>query len=433
MSNAFVDRLKPEAVAVPPAPSSNLECAKIVVFGTFGAGNIGNECTLQAMLYNIRRRLPAAEIICICSGPEETAANYRVSTFAIRDTASVDQLFGAHARRYGRLTKCLTKLVRLATEPYRWYKACKMLKGKDRLVITGLGMLGDFGISPFGLHYDILGWSVVAKLCGCKLEFVSVGVGPIRDLVSKCFVKTALALGDYRSYRDSFSKEYLERIGFNTMHDHVYPDLAFSLPKSLLPGRHKCGHRQRVIGVGLMPYYGRRGRWESGDRIYREYIASVASVTCMLMDRGYTIRLLIGDSTYDHGVRRELRASLEAREAEYVDGQLVDEPASSVAELLSQLASTDVVVASRYHNLLLAVMLGKPVVAVSYHEKIVSVMDELGLSRFCHDIENFNVDTVVEQITTLEMQRGTGACRRLIEERVESYRNMLDDQYEFMF
>ena len=41
---------------------------KIALFGTFGTGNLGNECTLQAMLLNIRRRVPNAEVSCICTG-----------------------------------------------------------------------------------------------------------------------------------------------------------------------------------------------------------------------------------------------------------------------------------------------------------------------------------------------------------------------------
>jgi polysaccharide pyruvyl transferase WcaK-like protein len=432
MTNTFAVGCQPEA-SERLSSLNSLERAKIVVFGTFGAGNIGNECTLQAMLCNIHRYLPDAEIGCICSGSEEAAANYGIPTFPIRYAVSVDRLFGVHVRSDNTLVRGLRKLVRLSTGPYRWYKAFRILKGKDMLLITGLGMLGDFGISAFGLHYDILGWSIVAKLCRCKLKFVSVGVGPIRDPVSRRFVKTALALGDYRSYRDRFSKEYLEGIGFSTMSDGVYPDLAFSLPKAMLQSSQKCGHSTSVIGVGLMPYYDRRGRSEGGDRIYRKYIASVGDLTCKLMDLGYTVRLLIGDAMYDQCVRRDLRALLAARGQEYLDARLVDEPASSVAELLSQLAATELVVASRFHNLLLAIMLGKPVVAVSYHEKIVSLMDELGLSKLCHDIENFDVDTLIRQITTLERDTGSVKCRTLIEQRIEGYRKVLEEQYEFIF
>ena len=64
-----------------------------------------------------------------------------------------------------------------------------------------------------------------------------------------------------------------------------------------------------------------------------------------------------------------MKAALEERGLSYEESGIIDEPASSVDELLSQLSSVDIVVASRFHNVLLALMLGKPVVAISYHEK----------------------------------------------------------------
>jgi polysaccharide pyruvyl transferase WcaK-like protein len=433
MTEQFTVAAQPNSPESPSSVNSNLERPHIAVLGTFGVGNLGNECTLQATLSNIRRFLPAAEVTCICSDPQEAAADYGIHAFPIRYVLP-DRTFRAYAHSTHILAKGLRKLVRFSTAPYRWYKAFKILKSQDALLIIGLGMLGDFGISAFGLHYDILGWCLVAKLCRCKLEFVSVGVGPIRDRLSRLFVKTALALGDYRSYRDTFSKEYLEGIGFSTTNDHVYPDLAFSLPKLKLPANPQGESRSRVIGVGLIPYYGRRGRLEGGDdRIYRKYVASVSGLICMLIDRGYAIRLLIGDARYDHEIRYDIRTSLAARGQQYLGTGLIDEPASSVAELLSQLATTDLVIASRFHNVLLSIMLGKPVVALSYHEKVASLMKEFRLSDFCHDIEEFDSDKLIGQLLTLEAGKACATGRTSIEQQAEDYRKALNEQYERIF
>src|SRR5207245_1354156 len=74
----------------------------------------------------------------------------------------------------------------------------------------------------------------------------------------------------------------------------------------------------------------------------------------------------------------------------------------SFEELLSQLATMKVVVASRFHNLLLALMLGKPALAISFHEKDDSLMTAVGLQEFCQDIANLNVSTLIEQFVRLE-------------------------------
>ena len=292
-------------------------------------------------------------------------------------------------------------------------------------------MLGDFGISPFDLHYDILRWSVAAKLCRCKLLFVSVGVGPIFHPLSRRFVKAALALANYRSYRDAFSKDYLEGIGFGTDADTVYPDLAFSLPSAQTDGGQESGGRAPVIGVGLMTYYNKRSTAEGDETIYRAYIANVVKFVTRLLQRKYAVRLLIGDVMYDNRVREDVREALEAGGVKYDGTTVIDEPASSFEDVLSQLAATDVVVASRFHNVLLALMLARPVVAISYHEKVESLMTAVGLTEFCQNIDQIDIDRLCDQVNTSIDNAGT--LKLQIERRTAVYRTELNEQYDRLF
>ena len=400
---------------------------KIALFGVFGIGNLGNECTLQAMIYNIQRHLPDAEISCICSGPEEIKSSYGIPAVPIRETP-----FKAQPRKKSGAIKLLRRVfVGIPAELYRCYKAVKTLKGSDMIVMTGTGMLGDFGILPFDLHYDILRWAILARLCRCKLLFVSVGVGPIRNSLSRCFVKTALSFADYRSYRDNFSKQYLESIGFETDGDMVYPDLAFSLPQAIIPDSHFRDSQETVVGVGIMTYYNKLHTSESDGTVYRDYIGKVAAFVMWLREHQYTVRLIIGDAVYDKCVRQDLRSLLEKNEFKYEDRKIIDEPASSSDEVLSQLAATDIVVASRFHNVLLALILSKLVVAISYHEKVDALMTGVGLKEFSQDIEHINLDKLIQQFMALEKNAGT--LKPQIERRTEAYRKALDEQYNHIF
>src|SRR6202040_469856 len=100
-----------------------------------------------------------------------------------------------------------------------------------------------------------------------------------------------------------------------------------------------------------------------------------------LLERGYAVRLLIGDLDYDRRVKRDLLAALAESGVRWEPGQIVDEPIESVEDLWAQLARTDVVVATRFHNVLLGLMLGKPVLALSYHEKVDSLMEGMGVAE----------------------------------------------------
>src|SRR5580704_12376759 len=139
---------------------------RIVLFGAFGSGNLGNECTLQSLLYHIRQSVPRAEVSCICTGPEKTEETYKIPASLIKEVPLPPI--------ENRTLRSLRKIVLgVPVELYRWSKAIARLKGADMLIMTGTGMLSDFGISPFGLHYEILKWTVAAKLCRCRVIFLS--------------------------------------------------------------------------------------------------------------------------------------------------------------------------------------------------------------------------------------------------------------------
>jgi len=397
---------------------------KIALFGTFGTGNLGNECTLQAMLLNIRRRAPNVQVSCICTRPEETASTYGIRALAIREMP----LRGTNNRAWRLLRKIS---IGIPVELYRWFSVIKELMGSHMLMMTGTGMLSDSGIGPLGLHYDILRWSVVAKLCRCKLLFVSVGAGPLRHPLARFFVKAALRMADYRSYRDNFSKGYVKSIGFDADADAVYPDLAFSLPEGMLPNDQRDGDKRAPVGVGLITHYVQRSLSDDVEQTYREYVTKMARFIGWLVEHNRTVRLLIGDVVYDSRVRNDVRTLLEQSGLTYEKSNIIDEPTGSFEELLSQLATTKVVVASRFHNLLLALMLGKPALAISFHEKDDSLMTAVGLQEFCQDIANLDVSTLIEQFVRLE--KNADRLRQEIRLKTKSYRMELDKQYSCIF
>lgn len=421
---------------------------RVAVFGHFGAGNLGNEATLRAMVYNLRKHLPGADIVCVCSGPDQAASEYAISAAPIRAPLPIWQMPGVsstedeparsadatvyapvRARRPPSASAKSRALLRIFSYPlaeaYRWFKAIATLKGSSSLVMTGTGMLGDRA-----LHYEIFRWAVAAKLCRCKLLFVSVGAGLIRQPLNRWFVKTALTLADYRSYRDSFSKDYVAGIGVDAKNDSVYPDLAFSLPRDIFPADHGPARRGVSIGVGLMDYYG-SGRSASDQEAYRDYVGCVACFVAAMLERDHAVRILIGDFAYDQGVRQDLREALEGRGVSYEGGNIIDTPAFSVDELLLQLSSIDIVVSSRFHNLVLALMLEKPVFAISYQEKFQPLMEGVGLSEFYLDIDHIDIDQLIGKVIRLQENASTIGARTA--RQTESYRVALDEQYERMF
>ena len=111
--------------------------------------------------------------------------------------------------------------------------------------------------------------------------------------------------------------------------------------------------------------------------------------------------------------------------------RVIDEPARSVEQLLPQIAATDMVVATRFHNVLLALIFNKPVISISFHHKCASLMEEMGLSEYCQDINHMNADRLIEQFQDVE--RNADKLKSVIRQRVEQSRKALDEQYKLIF
>lgn len=398
---------------------------KIAFFGHFDSTNFGNESTLQAILYHLKRFRPNAEVTCISTGPEATVATHHIEAIPIAET------FVKSWVPRNPLTRVLRRVcIGLLSEPYQWVKGLMRLRRTDMLIIPGTGLLTDAnGLLGWG-PYNLLKWSLIAKACRCKLLFVSVGAGPVYGAPGKCFVKSVLRLADFRSYRDNSTMQYLQDIGFHDDNDRVYPDLAFSLPEDVIPHQNPTKNRRSVVGLGVMDYAGRYSVANPSDTIYLAYLESLVTLVGWLLAHEYDVRLLSGDLGDTH-VRQELRDLLRERLSGRDEGHIIDEPISSVEGLLSQLSTTDLVVATRFHNVLLALFCNKPVISVSFHHKCKSLMNAMGLSEYCLDINDLKAERLIEKFRDLETN--ANKIKSSIREKAREFRNALDEQYKFIF
>ncbi|HEV2418190.1 MAG TPA: polysaccharide pyruvyl transferase family protein, partial [Terriglobia bacterium] len=365
--------------------------AKVAFFGSFGRKNFGNEATLQAMLSNLRRLVPETEFTCLCTGPEGVAADYKITAvpireYVIRPWETLNPL--------ARLARKI--LVGIPSEFWRWVQGVKMLSGTVALIIPGTGLLTDahtlFNYGP----YDMFRWSVVAKLARCKLIFVSVGAGPLYSRRGRFFVKTSLWLSDFRSYRDESSKRYLKGISLRTDNDPVYPDLAFSLPATALPRARESKSLRMVVGLGLMEFGGMYGSGRPTEAAYSAYLKTLVQLVGWLLPQACEVRLLTGD-TGDTRATQEFVALMRERSVACGEQRIINEPVTSVEDLLRQLAGTDLVVATRFHNVLLSLLLNKPTISISFHDKCSSVMRQMGMAEYILDINDLNSETLMER------------------------------------
>jgi polysaccharide pyruvyl transferase WcaK-like protein len=401
------------------------EPKKIAFFGHFDSTNFGNESSLQAILYNLRRFRPNAEVLCISTGPDAAAATHRVKAIPVAER------FFESWRPRNQVSRILRRVsIGLPTEAYQYVKGLISLRRTDMLIVPGTGLLTDaFGFLGWG-PYTLLRWSLIAKLCRCKLLLVSVGAGPIYSDLGRWFIKSILSMADFRSYREHSTLQYLAEIGFRGDNDRVSPDLAFSLPETAIPRRDADHSRRAVVGLGVMGYAGKYSVANTNNKIYLAYLDNLAIFAEWLLAREYTVRLLIGDLV-DTAAKNDFKALLRERISSCDERHIIDEPITSVENLLSQIAATDLVVATRFHNVLLSLVCNNPVISIAFHHKCESLMSTMGLSEYCLHINDLKAEQLIERFCDLE--KNSDKIKWSIGEKTRRFRAALDQQYEIIF
>ncbi len=97
---------------------------------------------------------------------------------------------------------------------------------------------------------------------------------------------------------------------------------------------------------------------------------------------------------------------------------------------MRQIATTDIVVASRYHNIVCALAMGRPAISLGYAAKNGALLSDTGLDGFQHHIETFDPKAVLAQIDTMLERREQLAAD--VREGVKRYRLQLAHQEEIL-
>jgi polysaccharide pyruvyl transferase WcaK-like protein len=395
---------------------------RIGLFGLFGSGNTGNDGSLEAMLLFLREVRPDARIVCFCSAregaPDRLAGSLDVAAIPFGLPKPANALLQL-------LDRLSLKGPRLLLS---WIGAIRHARKLGVLIVPGTGILDDFGEGPFGMPATLFGWCLAARLCGARIAFVSIGAGPIHHPVSRWLMRSAVAMAHYRSYRDTVSKAFMESIGFDTHADAVYPDVAFGLPA---PGSAPRDAKERPlsVGVGVMTYLGWHNDSSRGGDIYAAYLATITKFVLWLVDRGHDVRLLMGDAA-DRRAIADVRSGVASARPHLPQDRLLFDPAHSLHDLMRQIARTDVVVATRFHNVVCALKLGRPTISIGYADKNDVLMAEMGLGRFCQHVERLDLDLLIDQFTELLADRPR--YERSLSHMNRAYRERLCEQELFL-
>jgi len=388
---------------------------RVGLFGNLGSGNIGNDASMEAVLGYLRADHPEAVVDALCGGAASVQERYGIPAVPLF-------WYQKYEQRISGIPAIPLKVLGKGVDVFR---IAAWVRGHDAVIVPGMGVLeASLPLRPWGFPYAMALLGASGKLFRTKVALVSVGAGVINQRLTRRLFDAAARLAFYRSYRDTGSRDAMQKRGVDTSRDPVYPDLAFALPTPAYePG--DAG----TVCVGLMDYHGSNDDRGRADEIHRSYVTGMQQFIRWLVDNGRSIRLIVGDTNGSDGaVVREILADLRENRPGLDASTVVAQPVTCFADVMGAIQPASSVVAIRFHNVLAAVKLGKPTIAISYSPKHDALMADVGLSGFCRPVYPLDADLLIRQFISLESN--SVQLRQTVSGRSAANEQLLRDQFK---
>jgi polysaccharide pyruvyl transferase WcaK-like protein len=411
---------------------------RIGLFGLLGAGNIGNDASMEALLSYLRSACPGATIDAMSTGDERVMAAYGVPAIPMHWHQRYERPGWQGRARQGAAWRGAASQASAAGPAATAVKAAGLglglvidalrisawVRRHDVVIVPGAGVLETSQhLRPWEDPYTMFLLCGAGRLCGTKVALVCVGANTTSKRLTRWLFTRGARMAYYRSYRDTMSRAAMRRQGVDTSRDSVYRDLVFSFPPAS-SGPDDMG----TVGVGVMAYYGSNDERGHADQLHAAYMAGMRGFLRWLIDDGRRVRLFIGDTNgSDDSVVRELVADLREYRPDLDPGRVTTEPASSWTELARSMTPVGSVIAARYHNVLCALKLGKPTIAIGYSGKHQALMTDMGLSQFCQPAGSLDTEHLIRLFKELESQ--STQLRETIADRNAVNAVLLDEQF----
>ena len=294
----------------------------VVISGYYGYDNLGDEAILEELICELAELLPLQEIVVLSNNPQKTAKLFQVQAvnrWSVRDLL--------------------------------------LVLSRAKLFISGGG--GLFQDATGGGSVIYYGSQILAaRLMGVPVLIYAQGLGPFKRFATKCFTRVAWKAALAASVRDQDSFDLARKWGIDCQltADPVwllkppYPSLELGSDK---------GKRCFTVGISL----------RKGTALSENQLSLLPQILFESFGRQTQLLMLPFKKNDDWQILRNLAQG--CQNLGIATSMVGPEDFARPSDWLELLAKVDMLVGMRFHALLMALKVGKPVVGIPYDPKVV--------------------------------------------------------------
>lgn len=355
---------------------------RIGLIGGVGGGNTGNEVSFEVVRDGLHSARASLRFAVITPMPEQFRSSSLVGTDEV--------VLPLRAPRTGGGSRSPRSLLsRAAAEVRHLAHVMRSVGDLRALVVCGTGVLDDFEEPPWGMPWSLFLWAAAARVRRTPFILLAVGAGPITGRLSGALFRATVALATEVSYRDEDSLRTMAELGAGRPDARVACDLAFG--REIRPALTARSGPRMCVGVAVMDWAGWSGRDETAAS---SYFTTLVDTVTGLVQRGHPVLLLVGQPV-DVAPAEEVRQSVVAR-LPNADLSLAD--IGSFDDLVAAVQTTDLVLATRFHTVVAALMTDRPVISAGYAPKNGELLRRVGLGHADRPIDQVDASWFLQQV-----------------------------------
>jgi len=419
---------------------SSERAPRVALLTPYNGGNLGDAAIQDAVILNLRLRLPRAQFSGITLNCDSFLERHGVGAFPLDRGTPLPHAEGGrthgrtgkegsidgkpsrknkHASQIRRTLKsmpeleCSLKAIHSwITAPWRefrhWLRGYWFLRTQNLLIVSGGGQLDEEWGGPWAHPYALFKWAVLARIAQVPYAIASVGVCKVSSMNSRLLLSVALRLAQYRSFRDQHSKKIAAGILQRCSTDPVIPDLAFNLSLSATsryPSQRTVVTTRPVIAVSLIAYAKPRNWPYQNHRLYIRYLREMAQVVSELIKRGNCLVIVYSSLGDDQSVISDFLEQLDDQSREAISREIQFPEIQAWQDFVAAVKGADFLIASRLHSTILGFVTQTPTIAISFDPKVDWVMEDLGMTDYLLQIRDFVAEDVVRALDRIAGRR----------------------------
>ena len=412
---------------------------KILIVNLHSALNLGDDAIMHATLDGLRRAFPGARIAAAANHPRswdkfedlEAIGSFTTWAYQLQDNRW-------HGRQ--RLIPFILLGTPLLALAYRVLHLRILIGNEEERRLLKAYYDADLVLSCGGGNFYshkrlsvflLLGLLALAfpTWLGKRTVMLPQSVGPIEGDLQRRMARHVFNRVDLLLLREARSVEFVRNVLHIRSPFRQLPDLAFDLVCSADSSAKRTGEALR-IGLTVIDRAAQQGDFAR----QQQYESSLVEL-CAQLAADYTIDLTIFCQVYGPTLDQDDRRAARRLEAALAERNITvtrQDDFTDAREAIAAYAKLDLMIGSRMHAGIFALLCGVPTLLIAYQPKALGMMAALGLAPYCLDIGAVDPNMIVSRAESLLHERSAVCSTALlgvrdIRQQLAGWENLLKE------